>query len=86
MATVSNEMKCCFEKLIEPLVANKSLEGPSSKLNDDILKKLDEKACEQNAKIEKLESIVSTHENTIDQLSVLITSSIEGGTVCVFME
>ena len=86
MATVSNEMKCYFEKLIEPLVTNKSLEGPSSKLNDDILKKLDEKASEQNAKLEKLESIVSTHENTIDQLSVLITSSTVGGTVCVFME
>ena len=37
---------------------------------DDLLKKLDEKISEQNAKIEKLESIISIHENTIDQLLV----------------
>ena len=70
MVTVSNEIKCYFEKLIEPLVTNKPFENLFSKLNDDILKKLDEKISEQNAKIEKLESIVSIHENTIDQLLV----------------
>ena len=31
------------------------------------MKKLDEKISEQNAKIEKLESIITIHENTIDQ-------------------
>ena len=32
------------------------------------MKKIDEKISEQNAKIEKLESIITIHENTIDQL------------------
>ena len=34
------------------------------------MKKLDEKISEQNAKIEKLESIITIHENTIDQLLI----------------
>ena len=34
------------------------------------MKKFDEKISEQNAKIEKLESIITIHENTIDQLLV----------------
>ena len=61
-------MKCYFEKLIQPLVSNKSLEDLFSKLKDDLSKNFDEKISEQNAKIEKLESTISTHENTIDQL------------------
>ena len=67
MATISNEMKCYFEKLIEPLVTDKSLEDLVNKLKGDLMKKFDEKISEQNAKIEKLESIISIHENTIDQ-------------------
>ena len=31
------------------------------------MKKFDEKISEQNIKIEKLDSIISIHENTIDQ-------------------
>ena len=73
MASVSNEMKgyfVKFEKLIEPLVTNKSLEVLSKlkltiffsliKNNPSIILKL----------IEKLKSIISIHENTIDQLLV----------------
>ena len=70
-------MKCCLEKLIEPLATNKSLEDLFSKLKDGLLEKFDEKISEQNAKIEKLESIISIHENT---------SRIVGGAVCIFME
>ena len=40
MATISNEIKCYFEKLIEPLVTNKSLGDLFNKLKDDLLKKL----------------------------------------------
>ena len=39
MATISNEIKCYFEKLIEPLKTNKSLEDLFDKLKDDVLKK-----------------------------------------------
>ena len=73
MASVSNEMKgyfVKFEKLIEPLVTNKSLEVLRKlkltiffsliKNNPSIILKL----------IEKLKSIISIHENTIDQLLV----------------
>ena len=67
MATISNDIKCYFEKLIEALVTNKSLEDLFSKLKDDLLKKIDEKISEQNVKIENPSSI---HENTIDQLLV----------------
>ena len=67
MATINNEMKCYFEKLIEPLVTDKALEDLVNKLKGDLMKKFDEKISEQNAKIEKLESIISIHENTIDQ-------------------
>ena len=70
MATISNEIKCYFEKLIKPLVTNKSLEDLFSKLKYDILKKFDEKISEQNAEVENLESIISIHENTIDHLMV----------------
>ena len=34
------------------------------------MKKFDKKISEQNGKIEKLESIISIHENTTDQLLV----------------
>ena len=70
MATATEELKCYFEKLIEPLVTNNSLEELFNKLKDEIVKKSDEKISEQNAKIEKLESIITIHENTIDQLLV----------------
>ena len=40
MSTISNKMKCYIEKLMEPLVTNKSLEGLFSKLKDDLLKNL----------------------------------------------
>ena len=59
-----------MEKLIEPLVTNNSLEELFNKLKDEIMKKIDGKISEQNAKIEKLESIITIHENTIDQLLV----------------
>ena len=70
MTTATDELKCYFEKLIEPLVTNNSLEELFNKLKDEIMKKFDEKISEQNAKIEKLESIITIHENTIDQLLV----------------
>ena len=70
MKTATEELKCYFEKLIEPLVTNNSLEELFDKLKDEIMKKFDEKISEQNAKIEKLESIITIHENTIDQLLV----------------
>ena len=66
MAPIIKEMKCYFEKLIQPLVTNTQY----NKLKDDLLKKFDEKISEQNAKIEKVESIISNLENTIDQLLV----------------
>ena len=50
MATISNEIKCYFEKLIEPLKTNKSLEDLFDKLKDDVLKKKDEKITGQNVK------------------------------------
>ena len=62
------------------LKTNKSLEDifnkafcvsrKRNKLKDDLLRKFDEKISKQNGKIEKLESIISIHENTIDQLLV----------------
>ena len=67
MTTATEELKCYFEKLIEPLVINNSLEELFNKLKDEIMNKFDEKISEQNAKIEKLESIITIHENTIDQ-------------------
>ena len=70
MTTATEELKCYFEKLIEPLVTNNSLEGLFNKLKYEIMKKFDEKISEQNAKIEKLESIITIHENTIDQLLI----------------
>ena len=55
MATPTEELKCYFEKLIEHLVTNNSLEELFNKLKYEIIKKFDEKISEQNAKIEKLE-------------------------------
>ena len=66
MTTATEELKCYFEKLSEPLVTNNSLE----ELKDEIMKQFDEKISEQNAKIEKLESIITIHENNIDKLLV----------------
>ena len=70
MTTATEEWKYCFEKPIEPLVTNNSLEELFNKLKDEIMKKFNKKISEQNAKIEKLESIITIHENTIDQLLV----------------
>ena len=66
MTTPTEELQCYFKKLIESLVTNNSLEELFNKLNDEIMKKCDEKVSEQNAKIEKLESIITIHENTVD--------------------
>ena len=66
MTTPTEELKCYFEKLIEPLVTKNSLEELFNKLKDEIIKKIDGKISEQNAQIEKLESILTIHENTID--------------------
>ena len=55
-------MKCYFEKLIEPLVTNNSLEELFNKLKDEIMKKCDEKISEQWT--------ITIHENAIDQLLV----------------
>ena len=60
MTTPTEVLKCYFEKLIEPLVTNNSLEELFNKLKDEIIKKFDEKISEQNAKIEKLKSIITT--------------------------
>ena len=71
MTSATEELKCYLEKLIEPLVTNNSLEELFNKLKDEIVKKFDEKISEQNVKTEKLESIITIHENTIDQLLVM---------------
>lgn len=70
MSTVSDEMKCYFEKPIKPLVTNKSLEELLNKLKCGLVKEFEEKILEQNAKMKKLELIVSIHENAVDQLLV----------------
>ena len=70
MTTATDELKCYFEKLIEPLVTNNSLEELFNKLKVETMKKFDEKISEQSANIEKLESIITIHENTIDQLLI----------------
>ena len=70
MVTATEKLKCYFEKLIEPLVTNNSLEELFNKLKDEIMKKFGEKISEQNANIEKLESIVTIHEYTIDQFLI----------------
>ena len=57
MTTATEELKWYFEKLIEPLVTNNSLEELFIKLKNEIMEKFDEKISEQNAKIEKLESM-----------------------------
>ena len=59
MGTITNKMKCYFEKLIKPLATNKSLEYLFNKLKDYLFKRFDEKISEQNAKIEKLEFIMN---------------------------
>ena len=48
MATISNEMKRYFGKLIEPLAINKLLEDLFCKLKDDLIKKFYVKISEQN--------------------------------------
>ena len=70
MITPTEELKCYFENLIEPLVTNNSLEELFNELKDEIIKKYDEKISEQNAKFEKLESITTIHKNTIDQFLI----------------
>ena len=39
MTTANEELKCYFEKLIEPLVTNNSLEELFNKLKDEMMKK-----------------------------------------------
>ena len=39
MTTAKEELKCYFEKLIEPLVTNNSLEELFNKLKDEMMKK-----------------------------------------------
>ena len=39
LTTVTEELKCYFEKLIEPLVTNNSLEELFNKLKDEMMKK-----------------------------------------------
>ena len=70
METVSDEMKCYFKKLIEPLVINRSLEEPLNKLKVDIVEVFRKKPRIQIAKNGKLESNMQVNENTIDQLPV----------------
>ena len=70
MTTPTKELKCYFEKLFEPLVTNNSLEELFNKLKDEVIKKIHEKISEQNAKIEKLESIIPISEHTFDQLLI----------------
>ena len=88
MTTATDELKCYFEKLIEPLVTNNSLEELFNKLKDEIMKKFDEKISEQNAKIEKLELTITIHENTINQLLIKCDDNEQfvGGVTCAFME
>ena len=54
MATATDELKCYFEKLIEPLVTNNSLEESVNKLKDEFMKKFDEKISEQIPKLKNL--------------------------------
>ena len=70
MATDTEELKHHFEKLIEPLVTNHSLEELFNKLKDEIMKNFCKNISEQNTKIQKLESIITIHENTTNQLLV----------------
>ena len=46
MTTISHDMKCYFEKLIKPLVTNKSLEDLFNKLKDNVLKRINKKTSE----------------------------------------
>ena len=50
MTTPTGALKCYFEKLIQPLVTNNSLEELFNKLKDEIIKKYDEKISEQKLK------------------------------------
>ena len=51
MTTVTEEFICYFEKLIEPLVTNNSLEELFNKLKDEIMKKFDEKSRSKMPKL-----------------------------------
>ena len=66
MTAATDELKC-YQL---PLVTDNSLEELFNKLKDEIMTTFDEKLSEQNAKIEKLESIIIIHENTIHQLLI----------------
>ena len=57
MTTATDELKCYFEKLIEPLVTNNSLEELFNKLKDEIMKKFDEKISEQIPKLKNLNQL-----------------------------
>ena len=57
MTTATDELKCYFEELIEPLVTNNSLEESVNKLKDEIMKKFDEKISEQIPKLKNLNQL-----------------------------
>ena len=51
MTTATEELKCYFEKLIEPLVTNNFLEELFNKLKDEIMKKLINKSWSKMPKM-----------------------------------
>ena len=51
LTTATEESKCYFEKLLEPLVTNNSLEELFNKLKDEILKKLMKKSRSKMSKL-----------------------------------
>ena len=53
LTTATEELKCYFEKPLEPLVSNNSLEELFDKLKDEILKKLMKKSRSKMSKLKK---------------------------------
>ena len=51
MTTATEELKCYFEKLIEPLVTNNSLEELFNKFKDEIVKNLMKKSRSKMPKL-----------------------------------
>ena len=51
MTTATEELKCYFEKLLEPLVTNNSLEELFNKLKDEIVKWLVKKSWSKMSKL-----------------------------------
>ena len=54
MTTATEELKCYFEKLLEPLVTNNSLEELFNKLKDEIVEKLMKKSRSKMSKLKNL--------------------------------